>query len=494
MRNFLFIFTLLAMAGNLGHLPAANSADKDKPGILNVCDFGAVPDGKTLSTTAIQRALDSCAAQGGGTVVIPPGVFLTAGLVLGNKTTLKIDDGATLLGSTRSTDYQGRRNIIYAKGARDISIIGPGVIDGQSPGNWHKISSFPPDKEYRRKFGWVPHHFFTNGQRAAGGLFFLEGCRNVVLNNLTLKNSGGWTVHLLGCSQVKVDQVRIRNPLDGPTLDGIDVQACQDVSINHCDVFTSDDAICLKNRHPDYPQPERNITVADCTLTTTCNAFKIGTETHGDFENIHVSNLTIQGADANDPLAKEAAKTIDPEHYGDALAPLSGIAIESVDGSHIRDVTIENVHMKDVRAPIFIRLSQRGILPYNPKAGKPGRTSAKAPVGGIESIVIRNVTATGASCASSITGIPGHSVDNIQLSNIAVTTIPNPGLNVTTPIAERADTYPEATMWGPLPCYGLFVRHVQNLSLTNVTFTPQPPESRPPVIQEDVKTLSAPAK
>jgi len=476
----------LMFAGCLAPLGAAPPPAEGAPRIYNILEFGAKGDGATLATNEIQKALDACSASGGGEVVVPPGVFLTAGLVIKDNTTLRLDHGATLLASKNREDYKGRQNLIYAKNAKNIAVVGPGIIDGQASGNWKKLPSFPEEKEHRRTFGWVPHHYFKNQERAVGGLILMEGSSSIVIDGVTLKNSGGWTLHLLGCDGARIENVKIRNPLDGPTLDGIDLQASQNVVVNNCDIFTSDDAICLKNRHPKYPQAVRNVTITNCILTTICNGFKIGTETHGDFENINVRNLIIQGASPEDPLAVEAAKTIDPNHYGDALAPLSGIAIESVDGANIRGVTVENVLMKDVRAPIFVRLAQRGIIPEDMHAGAEGTAPVKAPPGSIEGVVIRNVTAFDASCASSVTGIPGHPVGDVTLSNVFVRTIPAAPELASVPLPEKADAYPEATMWGALPCYALFARHVKDLTIENTTFEAASSDTRPAILHDDV--------
>ena len=117
-------------------------------------------------------------------------------------------------------------------------------------------------------------------------------------------NAESWTLHLLGCFDVKVRDVVIRNPLHGPNNDGIDIQSCKNVSITGCDIYTSDDAIVLKNRHPDYCHiPCANIVVANCTLTSVCNALKIGTETIGSFRNITFCNCTVRQAQPTDELA-----------------------------------------------------------------------------------------------------------------------------------------------------------------------------------------------
>lgn len=405
--------------------------------VFNIRDFGAIPDGKTICTKAIQRALDACGQSGGGMVYVPPGVYLTGTLNLRSFTTLYVEAGATLLGSARIKDYTPQ-SVLFAKGAQNIALAGLGTIDGQGHAFWEKLEVSPESVPPLLKFGWTPQHYWRHAAKHSGGLLRLEGCSGVKIRDLTLQNSESWTVHLLGCDDVVVDGLRIRNPLHGPNTDGIDLQACQNVHIANCDIYTGDDAIVLKNRHPGYLRPCKNITVTNCILTTPSNGFKIGTESFCDFENIVFSNSVIKAALPEESLAKVAASAIDPEHYGNVLAPKSGVAVETVDGAHIHGVSVNNLVMRGVRAPVFVRLAHRGIHPT--KKGE------KVPPGTLEDVSISNVTADGASFASSLTGIPGHVIRNVTLANLRVTSIGGGTRDlVGRELPERESEYPEAT-------------------------------------------------
>lgn len=435
---------------------------------------------QTVSTAAIQRAIDACHSAGGGIVYLSHGLVLSGTLELKSNVTLYVEAGATLLGSSRIEDYTPQ-NLIMARGARNIAIAGPGTIDGQGHAFWKKLESGGHGTK-RRKFAWCPTHSYDHAPKRSGKMIRLEGCTGVRVTGVSLANAESWTLHLLGCDDVLVDGVRIRNPLHGPNTDGIDVEACQNVRIANCDIYTGDDAIVLKNRNKDHLRACRNITITNCILTTVCNAIKIGTESFCDFENIVASNCIIKAGLPDEPLCIEAVKSIDPEHYGDALAPLGGIAIETVDGANVRGVSVSNIVMTGVRAPIFVRLGHRGIHPV--------KKDQKSPVGTLQDISISDITARGASCASSITGIPNHLVRNVRLQNVRVTSIGAPlpeWADIELP--EKESAYPDPTMWGPTPCHGLFVRHAAGLQLRDVSFAIDKPDNRPAMICNDVIDL-----
>ena len=245
---------------------------------FNIMDLGAKPDGITLCTNLIQKAVDDCSASGGGTVTIPPGVFLTGTILLKNNVILHLENGAVLLGSAKIEDYEPG-NLIRALEAENIGITGNGVIDGQGHMFW-----IPTGKKTFRPGIYT----FAHNNPSPGILIHLEGCKNVIIENVTLKGSESWTLHLLGCDEVLVSGIKIRNPLHGPNTDGIDIHACSNVRISDCDIYTNDDAIVLKNRHPKYyGKACENITITNCILTTISNGFKIGTESISDFRNIN---------------------------------------------------------------------------------------------------------------------------------------------------------------------------------------------------------------
>jgi len=439
---------------------------------FNILDLGAKPDGSTLCTDIIQKAIDDCSASGGGYVTVPTGVFLTGTLVLKNNVILYLENGAVLLGSTKISDYKPRY-LVTAMNAQNIGITGNGTIDGQGPKLWIPTGEkiFSPGERT-----------FAHARPSTGNLIQLEACKNVIIENVTLTGSESWTLHLLACDEVVVTGIRIRNPLHGPNTDGIDLQACSNVKISNCDIYTNDDAIVLKNRHKNYyGKVCENITITNCVLTTVCNAFKIGTESINDFRNIVFSNSVIQAGKQEDELAKVVASFIDPNNKRYELSPISGIAIETVDGANLQGVTITNIIMDGAKVPIFIRLANRGA----------GEQKVAVPVAGtLKDVIISNVIAYNAVYASSISSIPGSYVENVILKNIIVRTKGGGDKELAQKVMdEKINSYPEGTMWGPMPVSGFYVRHVKGLQISDVKVITEDIDMRPLAKFDDVHDL-----
>lgn len=433
----------------------------------NILEFGAKPDGKTLNTKAIQRAIDDASQKGGGTVVVPRGIFLTGLIELKSKVTLNLSEGSTLLGSTSMDDYKfdsnssahngpNPRHLIFAMDADDVTISGTGMIDGQGPSFWEPSDKAPPAEDW----AGVASHDLTpkKGGRPSPLLLFVN-CRRLTVQDLHIQNSPGWTLHTINCDTVDIHGIFIKNPVNGPNTDGIDITGSQNVTISNCSIETGDDAICLKNQNPFGPEPRlvKNVSVTNCHLSTCCNGFKIGTETEGGFENITFSDSVVFN---NDVPYKQRV--------------IAGVALEIVDGGWIDGVIVKNIQMQRSRTPIFIRLGKRKRVHDYPQHG-------------IRNIQIDNIQATEALVPSSITGLPGMEVRDITLSHLnfqnAIQGHPD---WVKHPVPEKETAYPESRMFGMLPASGLYVRHARNLRLDDLTFTSPPGESRPTLIFDDV--------
>ena len=425
----------------------------------NILDFGARAGKDYLNTDKIQAAIDKCSADGGGYVVIPRGEFVSGTLELKSGVMLYLEHGARLQGSSRKEDYT--KHLIRALDATDIGIDGHGVIDGSGYSFW-----------YVKENGLYDHD-----RPVPGYMIYLENCKRVRVTGVRMSNPEAWTLHLLGCSDVTIRDITIRNPLHGPTNDGIDIQACQDVTISGCDIYTSDDAIVLKNRHPKYNmRPCKNITVTGCILTSVCNRFKIGTETIGQFRNIVFSNSTVRFAQPTDSLARiRVSETKRP------LRASSGISIESVDGSLIDGVVISNITMEEVKCPIFIRLANRGEGVQKVKPTQPGK---------IRNVLITNVNVRNAWFASSITAIPGSYVENVTLSNINVTMRKMIDTKLVDKVVdEKVDAYPDANMWANLPATSFFFRHVDDVACNMIRCEVDGEDNRPAMIFDDAQDV-----
>ena len=438
--------------------------------VYDVRTFGASGDGKAKDTAAIQRAVDECARSGGGVVYLPPGRYLSGTVVLKANVTFHLEAGATLLGSTDLADYspqggpplQGDANakhLLFARDAANVTLSGAGAIDGQGRAFWEPANRQPPKPEDAWRdvatYDWKPL------DRPSPMVEFFN-CSNLRIVDVTLANSSGWTLRPIECDSVEIRGLKIRNPVIGPNTDGIDPTCCRNVFVADCDISTGDDCICLKSEGP-YGRMglTKNITITNCVLTSCCNGLKFGTATRGGFENITFSNSVIY----NERVPLNARV-------------ISGIAIEMVDGGWVDGVVVSNIRMQRVRTPIFVRLGNRGGGQRVPEPGK------------LRGVMIDNVHATGAILTSSITGLPGHDVEDVALTNIRIETEEGGKAEwMDRPVPEQAASYPEARMFGRFPAYGFYCRHVSGLKLDNVRVAAAEPDQRPALHCEDVKDL-----
>jgi polygalacturonase len=433
----------------------------------SILDYGAKPDGVTMNTKAIQRAIDEAFQAGGGLVHAPPGTFLIGGIELKSRVTLYLEAGCVLLGSKSIDDYEyhsgpskdsdaNGHHLIFAQNAEDVALCGLGTIDGQGEAYWEPRSNRAPVlPEDAWKEGATGHYQLKDHNNRPSPMIEFAQCRNVRISGVTLKNSAGWTLRPIACESVVIDGIRIRNPNYGVNTDGMDITASRNVFVSNCDIATGDDAICLKSENP-YGDllPTKNITITNCVITTSCNSFKLGTASHGAFENIVFSNSVLY-ADADSPLYTRSS---------------GGICIEMVDGGSIDGVVVSNIRMQNVRAPIFVRLGER-----NKKEGT-----------FLRNVLIEGVDASGAIVSSSITGVPGLRPTDITVSNCRIRTVEQgQAAWVHRDIPEVTDKYPEARMMGRLPSYGFFVRHADRVRLRDVQCITDQPDERPAIVCDD---------
>lgn len=411
-------------------------------GVFDVRDFGAVGTGRALDTKAIQSAIDA-AGQSGGMVYFPPGTYLTGTLTLKSRVSLHLEAGATLLGSTNLADYPAihpafrsyadtyhNQSLIYAENLEDVSLVGRGTVNGQG-------ASFKRVDHY----GGRPY------------LICMVNCRHVQVADLTLLDSAMWVQHYLVCEDVSIRGLTVHSRCNANN-DGIDIDACEKVRISDCEVFSGDDAIVLKST---FDRPCRDVVVTNCVLGSLCNALKLGTESVGGFQNIAITNCTIY--DTN----------------------LAGIALETVDGGVLENVTISNITMRNVKGPIFLRLGNRARPPYQ-GAPTPG-------LGSFRNVTITDVQAVGADTVGcAIAGLPERAIENITLANLRIQ-FQGGGTDASREVPELPAGYPEYRMFGLSPAYGFYFRHVKNLRLlsTRVDFEHQ--DSRPALVCEDVADL-----
>lgn len=421
---------------------------------LNVRTFNAVGDGSAFDHTALQAAIDACGQQGGGTVWLPPGTYLTGMLELRDGVRLHLSEGATILAATSRAHYP-KSALIYASGVKNIAITGAGVIDGQGD--------------------------FTGARDWRHSVILMENCQNVLVEGISTINSGAWTEHYIRCFDLTIKNVTVRSLRPGRNNDGIDLSGCERVRIEGCTVISDDDAIVIKSQTAD--RVNRNIDVLRNVCHTYRGAFKLGTETRGAYADILCRDLTCYGAKA--------------------------LELYSVDGSETENITVENVRAYDALIALNIRLGARLRPSYFVKGVEPK-------VGHFRNTRIRDVTveigerswrevlldhnipdaewATGkpeTPYDSCISGLPGHLVEDVSMDGFkvrvpgGVTTVPDAAT-----IPERPDIYPHGGNFGTLPAHGLFVRHAKDVTVRNAVFETDRPDVRPPTASFDAPGFS----
>jgi polygalacturonase len=442
-NTFIIAFLLLIVSHNV--------VDGAVEKTYSILDFGAKPDGTTLCTQAIQNAIDRCAKNGGGTVYLPSGTWLTGTIYLENHITLRLDSGCLLLGSKEKKDYGRSRKlagtegetfsywaIIAGKNLENIAICGRGTIDGQGTNFKYKDGSRPKN-------------------------IYLENCSDVLIEGLQLSSAGSWMQHYRRCDRLTIRDIAVFNHVSYNN-DGLNIDSCRDVTITGCAVDSDDDAIVMKSLSV---SPCENITISDCLVSSHCNSIKMGTESGGGFQNITVSNCAI--------CSPRFSKVIYGRQRG-----LAGVALEIVDGGTLDRVAISNLTIRGVTVPIFMRLGNRARF-YDKNQSKPD-------VGKFRNVIVSNIIATDCSqVGCSITGLPGHAIENVTLSNIQL------GLegggtkeDALRQVPEKPTSYPESTMFGTLPAYGFFCRHVKGIKFHNLRLETSVPDYRHAIVFDDV--------
>lgn len=475
----LFIFVLVG---------CYNSKDK------RITSYGAVADGITNNAVFIQKAIDGISEAGGGRLIVPPGNFMTGTLYLKSGVDFHLEQGATLLGPHNTDDYSNKKrpSLIYAEGQNNISISGKGIIDGQ--GQELMLDIFRKLRSGELKDDTIWQVKRPGVGRALVVLF--NSCTDIKVTGITLKNASNWVQDYRECSNVEINGITVQSTAYWNN-DGLDVTDSRNVVIKNCFINSSDDGICLKSENPDLLC--ENIVIDSCIVRSSASGFKMGTASVGGFRNIKVSNLTVF------------------DTYR------SAIAIESVDGGILEDVDVRKVVAKNTGNAIFIRRGHRnstgevGMLKgvyianvkaeiplYKPDQGYPVEGPPDHLKPGFDKMPVRpshfhiyghpflpyNLI------PSSIVGLPGYPVEGVTLENIEISyggmaskDIAFIPLNEISFIPENESQYPEFSMFGELPSWGLYVRHAQQLSMKNIRLKVLKADFRPAFVFDDVNNL-----
>jgi len=373
---------------------------------FNVKGYGAAGDGLKKDTSAFAKAVEAASKAGGGTVLVPPGKYLTGAIELRSHITLEVESGATLLASPDVADYPlhvsawgtGRQEIsplIYAEKAEDVTIRGRGTIDGQGQHWWRRMGW--PDRQKVPRDQRTPAELaqlalLANGRPA---LIKLVGCKLVTIEQVHLINSPAWTVHPQLCEFVKVDGITIENPVPSPNTDGINPESCRNVQIMNSRIDVGDDCVTLKSGINEVGRkmgrPDENITITNCVMLRGHGGVTIGSEMSGGVRNVVVSNCVFQGTDVGIRVKSQRGR-----------------------GGLVEGFNAANIVMENVRSAFTITTFYMGtdkptdLFPVNDGT----------PV--FRDFHFTNITARGSKTAGEITGLKEMPIGTITFSGVHI--------------------------------------------------------------------------
>lgn len=436
----------------------------------NVRDFGAKGDGKTLDSHAINEAIEAAARAGGGTVSFPAGTYLSGSIRLKSNITLHLENGCILeaVADTAAYDkaepnasdqYQDyghshwHNGFIWGENLHHVVIEGSGTIYGKG-------------LTRNRKSDHLPQGL---GDKAIA----LKNCYDIVLRGFSILHGGHFGILATGVNNLTIEDLLIDT-----NRDGMDIDCCKNVRITGCSVNSPwDDAICLKSSFAlGYARATEDVTISDCMvsgayqegslldgtfklfdssahLDKPMGRIKLGTESNGGFKNITITNCIFDRC--------------------------RGLALETVDGGLLEDVTISNITMRHITgAPLFLRLGSRMRGPEG------------VPVGTLRRINITNIVVYDAPSETGcvISGIPGHEIEGVSIDHMRIV-YHGGGTSEDARIQppEKEKSYPEPDMFGKLPAYGFYIRHVKGIDLSNVDISYEKADYRPAFVLDDVQ-------
>lgn len=433
----------------------------------NIVDYGAKNDTTQLSTDAINKAIAACSSNGGGRVVVPAGNYKSGTIVLKSNVEFHLESGAIIYASTDTNDitrrvqpvYRSQKDpggwyaLLYAEGETNIRITGYGTIDGQGA----------------RQIPRSPQGGDLDGRPRN---LLLISCNNIVVDGITMLNSGIWNQHYLNCEDVQISNLKVYNHCNRNN-DGLDIDGCRRVVVSNCIIDSDDDAIVLKSTGSAGCE---NVVINNCIVSSFTNAIKCGTESTGGFRNINIGNCVVK---------KSISKV--PPIFGRTNIGISGISLEIVDGGIMEGVQVHDIVIEETECPIYVRLGNRARK-HIPEAPAP-------PLGTMRNISIANITAynTG-NYTASITGVSAATIENISLSSIRLVNRgglkPGDFISQVDSVVEDEKGYPEPTVWKNLPVYGLFMRHIKNITVTDVSLVNMRYDPRPAFAAIDIDHLT----
>ena len=492
-RDFLRVGSLGAAASAVPAVAMAAEASQTTPdnvGIFSVRTYGAVGDGKAIDSPAINKAIEAAAAAGGGVVFFPAGNYLSFSIRMKSHVYLHLLEGATIIAADspmpgQSSGYNGgvydaaepndpwepyqdyghnhwHNSLIWGENIHDCGITGTGLIWGRGLSYGAMLG---PRGDYP---------VFKAEQAGVGNkAIALKNCRNVQFRDFSVLKGGHFAFLLTGVDNLVCDNITIDTDRDG-----FDIDCCQNVRVSNCAVNSPwDDGICPKSSYAlGYNRPTRNVTIDSCWVSGYYELgsildgtyrkmtkeirnghngrIKCGTESNGGFINITISNCVFEGC--------------------------QGYALETVDGAILEDIAISNTTMRDLYSgPLFFRLGARLRGPKeNTQMGRLKRIA-------VSNLVCYNAPQKGCSI---LTGVPGHAIEDVKLSNIYIETVSGGDESMARiNVPEHETEYPEPGRFGITPASGFYMRHMKHVEMSHVEIAHTTPEQRPAFHLHDVE-------
>ena len=481
--------------------------------VFDIRDYGALPEEDLLNTEAIRRCFADCEAHGGGTVLIAGGRYVSGSVSVPSGCTLFIAPDSALVASRDVTqllsddpsipdDRKGESRegaLLHIRHAHDVTVTGGGRICGQ--GEWYvyeprelpALTPFPvtmlPRRDQADQINTVPgsvRTFYRDRIRYSedkyregkpdllrpSAMVWVMDSRRVTFRNIILQGSMSWTLHVHCCDELTIRDLVIDDNRHVANADGIDIGSSSHVLVEHCFVSCADDGIVLKA--PIFAERMmEDVTVRDCTVLTVMNAFKIGTET---------------GCDIRDVLVERCRFCL-PDIYPGSV---SGISLESCDGTRLSNVRLRDIEMEGVVCPLYICLEKRNRYhhPYTEDTASPYWG------GGIEGVTLERIRAEGCELPCILTGYEtktraGRAVRkplrDITVRDMTMVYRDNAEVVRVPPVIEEyLDDYPESNAHGDVPACGLWARHIDGLTVEGFRVTPRSCNTRAEIVTEDV--------
>lgn len=360
-----------------------------------ITDYGAKADTSVMNTVAIQKAIDDCAAKGGGVVVVPEGTFISGAIFLKKNVSLTVEKNGVLKGSANQSDYpqiqtrwEGEERVwtsafINAIGLDNIELSGEGTIDG-SGDVWVSRSPrrMPRDTTVRN----------TGPRLGRPRLICFDSCTNVKISGLHLHNQAVWCVHILYCKKVSIENLNITADHDIPSSDGIDIDSSDGVTISGCYINVNDDCISIKSGKDEdglrVNRPSENIVIENCTFGYGHGGVAMGSETSGGIRNVEVRNCIVQE---------------------DNWAPIRFKTQPSRSGV-VENITYKNIVLKNTRKAFEFNMAWRMVNPKPP--------AKILPI--VRNVNIINVTGT-VDAVGDMHGLKGSPIDGVTFKDCNIT-------------------------------------------------------------------------